>query len=157
MKRAIFSIFVGIAISVSAMSYVNLTDLQGKIPTKDLTASLDDNGDGSIDNDVWSQIQNDVQTYIDGTLGQRFVVPFVSPIPPVVKLAAVTFALEQIYSRRTMADDKAPFVAQANLQRAKLAAIAAGTQPLAPEQHRAKPSAVVITEKSRVQGDRPNI
>jgi phage gp36-like protein len=143
----------------SEMSYVDQSDLKGKIPDRDLISALDDNGDGSIDTDVWAQIQVDVQTYIDGTLGQRYVVPFVDPLPPVIKLAAVQLALEQIYSRRTMADEKAPFVLQANAQRSKLAAIAAGSQPLTPDTHRAKPTGVVITDSAKTQprSGRPNI
>lgn len=140
-----------------SVSYVDISDLAGKIPYKDLVAALDDNGDGLIDAAVWAQIQTDVQTEIDGTLGQRYTVPFTDPIPPVVKLAAVKFALEQIYSRRTMADDKAPFVVQATAQRAKLAAIAAGTQPLFPGQTRKQPVGTAITQQSRTNSDRPNI
>jgi len=145
MKRTLF------VLAAIMMAYVNQSDLKGKISERDLISALDDNGDGAVDTDVWAQIQVDVQTYIDGTLGQRFSVPFVDPIPPVIKLAATTFALEQIYSRRTMADDKAPFVLQANAQRSKLAAIAAGTQPLTPDSHRAKATGVVITDSAKTQ------
>ena len=73
------------------MAYLELTELKGKIPDADLVAALDDDRDGVVDSAVWAQIQTDVQTEIDGTLGQRYEVPFTAPLPAVVKLAALRF------------------------------------------------------------------
>jgi phage gp36-like protein len=137
--------------------YVELSDLKGKIPSKDLLAALDDDQDGNIDGDVWAQIQLDVQTEIDGVLGQRYATPFMSPIPAVVTLAAKRFAIEAVYARRNLVDEKLPYVVDANASRKTLAAIAAGTQPLWPDQHRKNPVGGAITEKSRTNSDRPNI
>jgi len=141
----------------SEMAYIELTELKGKIPDRELVAALDDNKDNVIDADVWAQIQADVQTEIDGTLGQRFAVPFVAPLPAVVKLAAKRFAIEAVYARRNLSGEKEPWVVDANAMRKTLAAIAHGDQPLAPTQKRAQPSAVAITEPARTHSDRPAI
>jgi phage gp36-like protein len=140
-----------------AMSYVQLSDLKDRIPDRELIAALDDDRDGAVDSDVWAQIQAGVQTEIDGILGQRFTVPFVDPLPAVVKLAAKRFALEAVYARRNLGGEKQPWVVDANSTRKTLLAIAAGDQPLAPEQKRTNPSVSVITEPSRTHSDRPAI
>jgi phage gp36-like protein len=139
------------------MAYIQLTDLKGKIPTDKLIQALDDNEDGAIDNDVWAQIQSDVQVEIDGFLGQRYATPFIDPLPAVVKSAARVFAIEAVYERRNLLSEKSPERVAAQNTRKKLAAIAAGDEPLAPEQQRAKPSGVVISEKSKTQSDRTAI
>lgn len=145
------------AFSSSAMAYVELVDLKDKVPDRDLVQMLDDNKDGVVDADVWAQVQAGVQTEIDGTLGQRYEVPFAAPIPAVVKLAAKRFAIEAVYARRGLADEKQPFVVDANATRKVLQAIAEGKAALAPERQRANPSGVVISEPSRTYSERPAI
>ena len=139
------------------MAYLELTELKGKIPDADLVAALDDDRDGVVDSAVWAQIQTDVQTEIDGTLGQRYEVPFTAPLPAVVKLAALRFSIEAVYAHRNLGNEKSPWIIDANASRKTLAAIAAGDQPLAPEKQRANPSAVAITEPARTASDRPAI
>lgn len=139
------------------MPYIELAELKGKIPDRDLLAALDDNKDGVIDAPVWAQIQSDVQTEIDGTLGQRYATPFSDPLPAVVKLAALRFALEAIYERRGLGNEKSPWVIDARTSRVKLNAISAGNEPLAPEKHRARPSGSVISSPAKTYSDRTAI
>jgi phage gp36-like protein len=139
------------------MAYVALTDLRGKIPDRDLLAALDDDQDGVVDANVWAQIQGDVQTEIDGTLGQRYNVPFVDPLPAVIKLGAQIFAIEAVYEHRGLLNEKSKERISANKFRAKLSAIANGEEPLTPESKRARPSASAVTEPSRTHSDRPAI
>jgi phage gp36-like protein len=140
------------------MAYVDLTFLKAALPTNDLTQALDDNGDGAIDNDVWTAIQTKVQTEIDGTLGQRYATPFPdAAIPPVVKQAAYVLAIEAIYDRRNLLNEKSPERINAKNIRAKLSAIADGKEPLTPGVERARPSGSVIAEPSRTHSDRAAI
>ncbi len=137
------------------MAYVELADLKGKIPDRDLLAALDDDQDGVIDAAVWAQIQADVQTEIDGTLGRRYTTPFVDPIPAVVKLSAQLFAIEAVYKRRGLLSDKSQETIAAKNIRLTLADIAAGTEPLSPGKERARPSGSIISEPSRTASNRP--
>lgn len=139
------------------MAYIELTELKGKIPDRDLLAALDDNQDGVIDAAVWAQIQADVQTEIDGTLGQRFTVPFVNPLPAVIKLGAQIFAIEAVYNHRGLLNEKSPERINAKNFRTKLSAIANGEEPLTPDTKRAHPSGSAVTEPSRTQSNRPAI
>lgn len=139
------------------MPYVELADLKGKIPDRDLLQMLDDDADGVIDSTVWAQIQVDVQTEIDGTLGRRYATPFTAPIPAAVKLAAQIFAIEAVYKRRGLLNDKSQETIAAKNIRTTLTAIAAGEEPLSPGKERARPSASAITSPSRTHSDRPAI
>lgn len=139
------------------MPYITLAELKGKIPDQDLLAALDDNRDGTIDADIWAQIASDVQREIDGTLGQRYAVPFADPLPAVVSLGAQILALEAVYKRRGAINEKSPEAIAAKNFRTKLSAIANGEEPLAPDKGRARPSASAITEPSRTHHDRPAI
>jgi phage gp36-like protein len=143
--------------AAAVVPYIELSELKGKIPDRDLIAALDDNQDGVVDADVWEQIQADVQTEIDGVLGQRYATPFTAPLPAVVKLAALRFAIEAVYQHRQPLGEKSPERANANAMRAKLGAIAKGDQPLAPEKQRARPSGSVISSPARTHSDRPAI
>lgn len=139
------------------MAYIELAELKGKIPDRDLLAALDDDEDGVIDAAVWAQIQSDVQREIDGTLGQRYSVPFAAPLPAVVSLAAQNLAIEAVYNHRGSLNDKSPERIAAKNSRSKLSAIANGEEPLAPGKERARPSASAITEPSRTHSTRPAI
>jgi phage gp36-like protein len=140
------------------MAYVDISALKASVPNDRLTQSLDDNGDGAIDNDVWSAIQEKVQTEIDGVLGQRYTVPFPDlAIPAVVKHAAYVLAIEAIYDRRNLLDEKSPERINAKNIRTKLSAIADGDEPLTPGVERARPSGTVVAEPSRTHSCRPAI
>ncbi len=135
-------------------AYVLLGQLSALIPPQFLTEALDDNGDGVADPGVFDAVVAAVQQEIDGALGQRFAVPFANPIPAVVADAALVLAGFSLYARRGVAEEKNPFAARAREIRAKLAAIAQGQQPLAPEQRRAQPSASIVTEPARTRSSR---
>jgi phage gp36-like protein len=139
------------------VAYIDINALKGKIPDRQLLEILDDDQDGVIDPAVWSQIQDDVQTEIDGILGQRYATPFTDPLPAVVKLAAQTLAVEGVFNHRNLLSEKSPERINANALRKKLSAIADGEEPLSPGKERARPSASVITEPSRTSSDRPAI
>jgi phage gp36-like protein len=141
----------------SKVPYVQLIDLKGKIPDRDLLAALDDNQDGVIDSAVWAQIQADVQTEIDGILGQRYTTPFLDPLPSLVKYAAQILAIEAVYSHRNLLNEKSPERINAANLRKKLIAIADGIEPLAPGKERDRPSGSAITEPSRTSSNRPAI
>jgi phage gp36-like protein len=143
--------------SSSTVPYVQLADLKGKIPDRDLLSMLDDDQDGVIDAAVWAQIQADVQTEIDGTLGRRYATPFTDPLPAAVKLAAQLFAIEAVYKRRGLLNDKSQETVAAKNIRTTLAAIADGEEPLSPGKERARPSGSAITSPSRTHSDRPAI
>jgi phage gp36-like protein len=158
MRLAFSSIVVVLALvafSFNAMAYVELADLKGKIPNRDLVAALDDNKDNAIDNDVWAQIQNDVQAEIDGYLGQRCLVPFTDPLPSLIKVAARVFAIEAVLERRHLLNEKSPDRINAQKMRAKLIDIADAKEPLPLELTRGKRAGKVISEPSRTQSDRP--
>ena len=143
---------------VPTMAYVEQSDIApAEIPMRDFIAALDDNKDGAVDADVWAAIQAKVQTEIDGTLGQRYDTPFAAPLPALVKLAAVRFAIEAVYGHRNLNAEKSPWVINAAAMRKTLAAIAAGTAQLAPEKKPVNPSGSVIAEPSRTYSDRPAI
>lgn len=151
MKGWALAIILAIALASAntAMAYVELDDLRGKMPDRDLVAALDDNQDGEIDTEVWQQIQQDVQDEIDGVLGQAYTVPFPDPIPAVVKLAAKRFAVEAVYARRNLVGEKQPWVVDANASRKKLSSIANGNEPLWPDKGRSLPSGSVISEPAK--------
>lgn len=130
------------------MAYVELSDVEGKIPSKFLIQALDDDNDGAIDTGIFELVQAQAGQEIDGRLGQRYEVPFVSPLPALVSLAALIFACEGVYARRVVPDQN-PFKAQADGMRSKLDEIAKGEQPLTPEIQRKQPSVSVITSPSR--------
>jgi phage gp36-like protein len=130
------------------MPYVEPTDLVGLIPNTHLTEALDDDQDGTPDPGVFDSVADTVSRDIDARLGQRYGTPFQYPYPAVVIFAARILALEALYTRRGQKDDKNPYGAQAQAQRAKLDAIGAGSQPLQPGQQRAEASATAITSRA---------
>lgn len=107
------------------MSYVELTDLQGEIPGDFLIQALDDNNDGEID--AWTLVQRQACEEVDGLLEGRFAVPLtLSPLPRVVKQAAIAFACELCYRRRGKPDAENPFKSRANDFRKRLMAVTEG-------------------------------
>jgi phage gp36-like protein len=134
---------------MSNAQYVQMSDVNGRIPAPFLLEALDDNQDGVVDVEVWQAIQADVQAAIDGKLGQRYPVPFLAPLPAIVSDAARLFACELLYKRRGSADKVNPWFEEADKMRAKLDLIGAGKQPLTPELQRQKPSVSVVGERSK--------
>lgn len=131
------------------MPYVLQSEIEADIPPTFLVEALDDDNDGQADAGLWDKVAESVATEIDGTLGQRFAVPFSSPIPAIVKQAAKVFSLEKLYARRGTPEAQNPWAKQAAAFREKLTRIAKGEEPLTPEIQRAKPSVTAITEPAK--------
>jgi len=117
-------------------------DLSGRIPTKFLIQALDDDKDGAADPAVISAMQADVQSDIDGRLGQRYETPFTNPLPAVVRSAAISIACEMVYKRRGVEGKNNPYSEEAAKARAKLDRIGNGKEPLEPNKKDARPPAV---------------
>lgn len=131
------------------MPYLLQTDIEGDLPPQFLIQALDDDNDGFADFEVWEKVETSAREEIDGTLGQRFGVPFSAPIPPVVKAAMRVLVMERIYLRRGFSGENNPWSSQASETRKKLNAIAQGEQPLTPDINRAKPSVTALTEPAK--------
>jgi phage gp36-like protein len=135
------------------MPYLDLSDLTGEIPAQDLIRGLDDNNDKAIDAAVWAKVQADSCEDVDALLEGRFAVPItLSPLPKVLKRAAIAFACERIYRRRGVKDDENPWKGRADAFRKMLAHIQAGELKLSasPNSDAAAPDpvAAIITETS---------
>ncbi len=128
------------------MSYIALTDIEGKIPAPFLTQALDDDGDGVMD--AHEQVLASASKAVDALLGGRFTVPFSAPLPAIVADAATVFFCEQCYQRRGFTAEANPWAAQADAMRKRLDKIASGMLPLSPTVVRANASGTLISEPS---------
>jgi len=131
--------------------YLALTDLDGEIPRPFLVQALDDDNDGVIDQ--WDTVKNAVQEDVDSLLEGRFVVPLTfTPMPKVIKRAAVAFFCERCYRRRAVTDADNPWKGRADAFRKILAAITAGDLKLSVQPHAedaaVDPPASIITVES---------
>ena len=118
--------------------YLALSDLEGQIPPQFLIQALDDDNDGVVD--AWEQVQASAAEDVDALLEGRFTVPLtLSPLPKIIKRAAIAFACELCYRRRGTADAENPWKGRADAFRKILAAITAGDLRLA-----AGPEAVAV-------------
>ncbi len=107
------------------MPYVELTDLESEIPAQFLLQALDDDSDGQID--AWVPVQAAACEDVDALLEGRFPVPItLSPLPRILKRAAVAFACERCYRRRGTPDAENPWKGRADSYRKQLATITAG-------------------------------
>lgn len=132
------------------MHYVELSQIEGRLPREYLVEALDDDKDGVIDETAWELVQSDVGAAIDGPLSARFGVPFAAPLPPMVTLAARVFALEQLYARRGTPAEQNPWNKQADRIRDTLAQIGAGKLSLEAGAQEAESTVGAITEPSRI-------
>lgn len=140
------------------MAYVDLDDMEARIPPGVLLNALDDDDDGQPDDGLWAKIQQAVGEKIDGCLGVRFAVPFNPPLPAVVVSAAQIFAAEMVYDRKGFSgEERNPWAGRAARMMAKLEKIADGLLPLAPGMERARPSVSVITERAKTHSSRDNL
>lgn len=130
-------------------AYINIEDLAGEIPQEFLTQALDDNSDGVADDGAWAAIAAAASEDVDALLSGRYATPFSAPIPALVKRATRVFSLEKLYLKRGVSGDRNPWTKQADDLRALLQKIALGEAALDIEIVRGKPSATIITEKSR--------
>jgi phage gp36-like protein len=132
------------------MSYILITDLDGKVPAQLLLQALDDNGDGLADDGVWDKIVVDVESAINSRLEGNYAIPLAEPLPAIVSEAAKILAAEAVYQRRGLSGDQNPWVKQADAMRKRLEDIGSGDKPLKPDTAPQGPSGVVINETSRL-------
>ncbi len=112
------------------MPYLELADLNGQIPPQFLVQALDDDNDGVVD--AWAQVQTSAADDVDALLEGRFTVPLtLDPLPKIIKRAAIAFACELCYRRRSTPDSDNPWKGRADSFRKILAAITAGDLKLA--------------------------
>ncbi len=132
--------------------YLTLDDVSANVPAALLLEALDDNADGQIDQPVWAQVAASACNEVDGTLGQRYPVPFPAApaTPALVAAAAILFASEMLYLRRGHGTKETnPFLTRADAMRSKLDLIAEGRLALTPTTLRPRPSVSAITEPAR--------
>jgi len=129
--------------------YVRECDLTGDISPTFLQQALDDTGDGSQVPITFETLEASVEVDIDAYIGLRYALPLGTPYPPVILSAAKILALEKLYKRRGIADDKNPWASQAGQMRTLLKAISLGQSPLSPELNRQDPTASIITQPMR--------
>lgn len=130
--------------------YATLQQVEARVPHELVVQALDDNRDGQIDADVEAAWHASVDGEIDGALGQRYPVPFTSPIPAVVASAALILRCEALYQRRGIPPDQNPFAIQASAIRKKLDRVGRGDDPLTPDMPKARPVGTIISEPSRL-------
>ena len=130
------------------MPYIELTQLLAMFPSSQLIACLDDNQDGQVDADVWTQAQARVQGRIDAVLENFCTLPLIPPVPNKLTEIAAALAVAIAFSRRDVAEDKCPFSAAISRAESDLGKIATGALKLklgAPISPTVAPKA--ITEK----------
>jgi phage gp36-like protein len=133
------------------MSYILRADIEAEAPTAVLAQALDDDGDGFEDLGLFDKIAERASSDVDGILGQRFEVPFLSPVPPIVSRAARIFFLAAMYRRRQVREEDNPYAAQEREMAAKLGRIATGDEPLSPGSVQGE--AILSSEDSRTHDD----
>jgi phage gp36-like protein len=140
------------------MAYVELNDIISKLPMNFIIEALDDDGDGVVDDDVWSAIANDIDDEIDGYLGTRYTVPF-SPVPRIIYSMARVFALDALYRRRGFfTQEHNPYHDLAIEERKTLKRLAMGEEQLFPGSNTTKrQSVIVISEPSRTHSKHGNL
>lgn len=130
--------------------YVTLDAMRALLPAQHILEALDDDNDGVEDAGVWATIHAAACEGVDGLLSGRFAVPFVEPIPALIRQAAKIFAAEIIYQRRGVPADENPWTSQAKALRARLTELGDSDAP-APTDFPgvAKPAAVIIAEPAK--------
>jgi phage gp36-like protein len=107
------------------MPYIELSDIKSEIPTQHLVQALDDDGDGEID--AWAEVQTAACEDVDALLEGRFAVPLtLSPLPRIIKRAAIAIACDRCYRRRGTPDQENPWKSRADAFVKMLKSITAG-------------------------------
>lgn len=132
------------------MAYTTREAITASIPPQFLVEALDDDGDGLEDAGLFDEVMAAACGDVDAYLAQRFTVPLTEPAPAIVKTAAEVFTLEKLYLRRGYAGERNPWTERADELRRRLQAIGDGEAALEVTLGPAKPSAVLIGEKSRL-------
>ena len=111
------------------MAYVTQDQILARLPLPELTDALDDDGSGQFNTDLLTGILAAASLEVDGLVGSRYVVPL-NPAPAAAQQAALAFALDAIYARRRVPDDKNPFRKDAAAWREHLRAVGRGEKQL---------------------------
>lgn len=131
------------------MAYFTRAQIEAELPAQDLLAALDDNRDGTEDTGKYDEVAAAACGDADALVSQRYPVPFTSPYPPLIAMAARVFMLEKLYSRRGYTGENNPHFKAAESMRKSLIAVGSGSNALGPEVAKAAPTPVrVITEQS---------
>lgn len=129
-------------------AYTTRAAVVAKLPDRFLVEALDDDNDGIEDEGLFDQILANVVTEIDGYLEGRYTLP-ISPVPAILRSAALTLMLEELYRRRGITDEANPHVKPAASLRGRLTLIAKGELPLVATVEKAAAAVTVITEPAR--------
>lgn len=88
------------------MPYATRQDLEDLIPAPDVTAALDDDGDGVEDAGIYDRLADGadrkVNSYLQGRYGH--LMPWAGSPPDLCRTAAAAFLAEGLYHRRPGAD-----------------------------------------------------
>lgn len=139
--------------------YTTLAQVKAKLPLAFITEALDDDADGVIDEDVWTQVTEDAADQVDARLGKRYAVPF-NPenLEAIVSDASKLFVLETLYLRRGFGtEENNPFKKSADTMRNELRDIGNGKGQLTPEAVRPKKSVAVFTEPAKTTSSAGNL
>jgi phage gp36-like protein len=82
------------------MPYSTLTDLKKLLPEDLLIQLTDDEGAGVVNQGRIDEAIAQADAEIDSYCGVKYTVPFVSPIPDLVKKVSVDISIYNLYSRR---------------------------------------------------------
>jgi phage gp36-like protein len=127
------------------VAYTSQNEIEKLIPPQHLNDALDDDRDGSADDDVLDQLIAVAANAVDAYLAGLYTVPFETP-PAVVKEACLVFACEAVYARRLGLNEKNPFTDRADWWRKRLEKIGAGELPLDASQEKPNTPGAVVTE-----------
>jgi hypothetical protein len=98
-------------------SYTTQAAIQAKIPAPFLNDALDDDGDGNPDSGLLDQIIANAGDAVDAMICNRVTLPLTDDPPASVRIAALWFAIEEIYGRRQAEMPKAFAVAIAEARK----------------------------------------
>lgn len=144
----------GQAPSEDPMPYFTRAQIEAELPAQFLTQALDDNGDGTEDTGKYDEVAAAACGDADALVSQKYPVPFSTPYPPLIAMAARMFMLEKLYSRRGYTGENNPHAGAAEKMRSRLIAVGSGTAALGPEVAKAAPAPVrVITEPSGLHSE----
>lgn len=133
------------------MQYVTRQQVTALVPPMILNDALDDDGDGVEDPGLFDSIVCTQSLIVDGFLSGLFPTPFANP-PAKAQAAALSFVLENLYSRRAVAGAQNPFAKEANWWREHLQKVGNRELPFDAQMPKAYPPGIVTEELSALEG-----
>jgi phage gp36-like protein len=82
------------------VDYCTLDDLRQALPEEILIQLTDDANLGAVDSDRTGEAIGTAGAEIDGWVSSRYVVPFASPCPALIRKCAIDLAIYNLYCRR---------------------------------------------------------